>query len=57
MAQYNKYWGDQLVPRPVYDDWVRHCLTDGYSLAESTTCLRLEKYMDMYIGKKVAPGT
>lgn len=60
MAQYDKYWGDQLLPKFVYDEWREHCVDgdgDGAYLSgsmsvRSDACETLEESMDSYIGKK-----
>lgn len=55
IAQYEAYWGDQLVPKFVYDEWRKHCVdVDGGRLsgpAEDDACQMLEERMDAYIGE------
>ncbi|CAN0301127.1 unnamed protein product, partial [Laminaria digitata] len=50
VARYQKYWGDQLLPKPVYKRWLESCVEGGYSLAENDACTLLEETMDSYIG-------
>lgn len=60
MAQYEKYWGDQLLPKFVHDDWREKCVDgdDGYlsgsaaaaTASRSDACEMLEESMDAYIG-------
>lgn len=56
MAQYEKYWGDQLLPKFVYDEWRDGCVgEDDHTVlasvsASSDHCEMLEESMDAYIG-------
>ncbi|CAM9473164.1 unnamed protein product [Ectocarpus sp. 13 AM-2016] len=54
VAQYAKYWGDQLLPKFVYDDWRNLCVDeDGRYVSgasRSDACEGLEETMDGYIG-------
>lgn len=53
MAQYQAYWGDQLLPKPVYDEWLETCVDGGYrSRGNYDVCDQLEDAMESYIGIK-----
>lgn len=43
------YWGDQLVPGPVYKEWWQGCVADY----EEMKCSELEIKMDGLIGKAI----
>lgn len=51
VAQYQAYWGDQLLPKPVYDEWWKKCVADGYRVdGNDEHCDVLEAEMDSLIG-------
>lgn len=45
VAQYMAYWGDQLLPGPVYKEWWKSCVA-----IEGEECGLLEEQMDVLIG-------
>lgn len=47
VAQYMAYWGDQLLPGPVYKYWFQSCVASY----EESKCNELEAEMDGLIGK------
>lgn len=51
IAQYDAYWGDQLLPKFVYDAYRAGCvdLAGGFA-HRSDDCEELEEKMDCYIG-------
>lgn len=55
VAQYEAYWGDQLLPKFVYDEWRKRCVDeDGGRIsgpAGDDACQMLEERMDAYIGE------
>eukprot|EP00904_Undaria_pinnatifida_P014235 jgi/Undpi1/9942/HiC_scaffold_28.g12396.m1 len=51
VAQYQKYWGDQLLPKPVYARWLESCVGADYGLSgDLDACNTLEESMDSYLG-------
>lgn len=56
VAQYERYWGDQLLPKFAYDEWRERCVDgdggylSGSMSARSDACRMLEERMDSYIG-------
>ena len=56
VAQYQKYWGDQLLPKPVYARWLESCVGADYGLSgDLDACNTLEESMDSYLGKTDSP--
>lgn len=57
VAQYDTYWGDQLLPKFAYDKWRKTCVseTDGSYLGrlhatDSYRCDKLEADLEGYVG-------
>ena len=54
VAQYEAYWGDQLLPKPVYDEWRKECVEGGYRpRGNDDLCDELEGAMDTFIGGSI----
>eukprot|EP00611_Tribonema_gayanum_P026394 TRINITY_DN627_c0_g3_i1.p1 TRINITY_DN627_c0_g3~~TRINITY_DN627_c0_g3_i1.p1 ORF type:complete len:544 (-),score=164.92 TRINITY_DN627_c0_g3_i1:674-2152(-) len=49
VAMYGKYWGEQLISKPLYDEWNDKCVKDGYR-GDSPKCQSLELEMDSQLG-------
>jgi carboxypeptidase C (cathepsin A) len=49
VAQYQRYWGENLISKPLYDSWMSKCVHGGYR-PDLPECGELEELMDDAIG-------
>lgn len=50
VAQYDKYWGNQIVSKLVYSPWTKKCTDPSIRLKYSEECNYYESQMDQQVG-------
>ncbi|CAM9570665.1 unnamed protein product [Scytosiphon promiscuus] len=56
VAQFDAYWGDQLLPKPAYDKWRKRCVSEvdgsyvGRQWGDNGHCDKLEEKLEGFVG-------
>jgi len=50
VAQFDKFWGDQLIPKILYDPWAEKCRTPASRTAHEDFCNSAENQLNSLIG-------